>query len=214
MSHKHGLRLPRGNGDGRAVPLADPMSGNTEKQYGVDGPPQLHGLSRELSVELAQFLGWSDLEDDDWCAQVVCTCGEESRFRILQANEKSNEGWQKGPWGHAITDLECASCGLRIPLFHEGFHGYNAVVCDEKDEMPVNYVEHNRQFLKRTLCDQCGGDEFGVAALARYDDDDLREGFADTPVDQWDDAYGWFHADSWCKTCKSIKKMFVGHETA
>lgn len=186
----------------------------TKKQYGVDGPPQLHGFTHKLSPKLIQFLGWSDLENDDWFAQVVCTCGERSRFRILQGRERSNEGWLKGPWGQVMTGLECASCRARITLFYEGFHGYNAVVCAERDQMPVNYVEHNSQFLQAIACESCGGNEFGVAALARYDDDDLREGFVDTPVEHWDDAYGWFHADSWCGSCKSVKKMFVGHETA
>jgi hypothetical protein len=187
------------------------MSDTNSKRYGVDGPPQLQGASRGLSEQLAQRCGWSPCADDDWLGEVVCTCAESSRFRILQGDENSNVDWLQGRWGHSITDLECASCGFRIPLFHEGFHGYNAVVCGERDEMPEDYLQTNRQLLKPVQCDKCKGEEFGVAVLARYD---LRDGLSDTPIDYWDDAYGWFRADAWCFACTSVKSMVVGHETA
>lgn len=184
------------------------------KQYGVDGPPQLHGYSRELSESKKSSLGWDDNEEGDWTCEVVCNCGEALRFLIEHGHDKTSPGWLKGKWGHRLTDLRCTACDLLIPFFHEGFHGYNAVVCKERDQMPAKYVETNRQFLKRLQCEKCGSEEFGVAVLVRYDDDDIREGLSDTPIDQWDDAYGWIQANAWCSSCQTIRSEFVGHETA
>lgn len=166
-------------------------------------PPQLRDLCEPLADGDNPF---GDCVADDgnntWSCRVKCSCGETDTFNIRMSNS-SLDGWVSGKFGgDQRTDIQCEDCGLAIPFFDDGLHGYNAVVCDDRRLLPAEYRERNASLLKDFTCD-CGNRTFSVFVLVRYDCGDL-EGI---PISQIGDSYGSFYAVARCSSCQKMESI-------
>ena len=185
------------------------MSG--EKKYGIDGPPQLYGRVEEVSSHvLDQWLttGAECVEKFRdarwWRKRVRCKCGCVDSFEIY-IGDASRPNWISGKLGGCQrADLLCAKCGDELLLFDDGIHGYNAVVCDDRAHLPMNYLQSNRALLQKLTCG-CGGSTYSVIVEVMYDCDD--GGVEDIPASQWDDAYGCFRSSARCSSCGKIHEI-------
>jgi hypothetical protein len=180
------------------------------KQYGQDGPPQLNGRTEDVPSELlGDWIAaggdsvWTFRDPEWWRKRIVCVCGSNEAFEVLSADART-PGWIKGKYGgHQRCDLHCTHCGKRFLLFDDGVHGYNAVVCDERAELPQGYLQRNGLLLRQLTCG-CGGSAFSIIAEAMYDCADAVE---DLPESQWDDAYGSFGATARCSKCGRVQNI-------
>jgi hypothetical protein len=107
--------------------------------------------------------------------------------------------------------VKCQKCGTSNLLFDDGLHGYNAVVCDDRSDLPTGYEEKNDTLLENFRC-PCGNDSFRVYAVAVYDCLSPEEP-SEISEDQWDDAYGYFVAVGVCPNC-AVTHEIASEETA
>ena len=188
----------------------------TEKIYGRDGPPQLRGRVEDIPPEDVQkFYGeegvrhWHLSVPEWWGKRVRCECGGVDAFEALVATSEA-AGWVRGTFGGSHRcDLRCTRCGDRFLFFDDGVHGNNAVVADERSELPKNYLEHNATLLRPLVCG-CGGRVFSVIVEVAYD---CGEGLEEYPESLWDDAYGWFAGTARCSACGELHEV-ANAETA
>lgn len=173
-----------------------------KKQYGKDGPPQFRRRHRPLSEPRIRWTGFGfPLADTHWMAQIVCHCGHEV-FRVLRGDADNTPGWRDASWTFSMTDLCCTACAQQSVYFYDGFHGYNAVICGEREKAIASapdFIEVNRALLKPLSCLGCGKDRFHVLAGVSYDSEDVQD-LTQNP-DDWDEAYGSFTGIGWCHDC-------------
>lgn len=188
------------------------------KMSSPNGPPHLSGHTDE--IPLAMWNEWKSVGGDavwsfkldEWRRRIHCRCGNWETLEIRYA-DVTNPHWSSGEFsGNLRAEIACSKCAAEFLLFDEGLHGYNAVVCDERGQLPANYVESNRRLLERQTC-SCAGSTFAVIAGAAYDCEEEEEEELGIPAAQRDEAYGCFRAIVRCSKCGSIRELFVA-ETA
>jgi len=188
----------------------------TQKTYGRDGPPQLQGYVEDVPVEvLDEWLAsgtecvWTFSDSAWWRKGLKCPCESVDRFEVYLADATHPE-WISGKFGGCQrVDVICTKCGRELPFFDDGIHGYNAVICDDRSQLPPQYLETNRALRKKLACD-CGAAVFAIIAEAMYD---CGDGIEDVPVSQWDDAYGAFGGSARCSSCGRVHEI-ANAETA
>lgn len=190
---------------------------SVDKRYGLEGPPQLHDRTEDAPREVLE--AWlstgadcveSFRDDEWWRKRVRCQCGGVDAFTILRA-DASHDQWISGKFGgRQRTELTCGACGRDMLLFDDGLHGYNAVVCNDRDHLSADYEQANRRLLQRLPC-RCGQSQFSIIVEVMYDCDE--EDLESIPSKQWDDAYGSFAATARCSNCGDVQEI-VDAETA